>query len=248
MRKLRANLAYDGSDFHGWQSQPKLRTVQDVIQETIDRIINESPIITAASRTDAGVHAHYQVIHLTIENPISLTDLQRAMNALLPEDVAVLAVNEVDESFHARYSVKSKMYLYNIKNASIPDIFFRKYQWHIPYHLNLKDMQDGGNNLVGEHDFTSFRASSCEAKNPIREIFQLSISSHDTVIQIAVSAKSFLHHMVRNIVGTLVEIGRGKLESDDAGKILKAKDRNLAGPTAPPHGLHLLEISYDEDY
>jgi len=250
-RNLRLLLAYDGSGFHGWQRQPDLTTVQACLEEAIARIVAEPVKLYASGRTDAGVHALGQVANFTTSCRIPTANLRRALNDVLPADVRVRAVDEVAPDFHARYAVRSKIYRYRILQADVCPPFLWRYVWHYPRPLDRRRMAEAARTFIGEHDFTSFAAAGAEEEGDlepsmVRTVFSFKILWREQSAMLAydVRGSGFLHHMVRNFVGTLVEVGRGRLRPGDVSRILQARDRTLAGPTAPPQGLCLMRVDY----
>jgi len=268
MRNIKLILQYDGTDYAGWQIQQsqvkrsekskverKIITIQGVLQETIKKITDENTKVLGATRTDAGVHALEQVASFKTHSDLKIDVFKRALNANLPPDIRILDVAECPEDFHPRFSAKSKIYSYIISNVRDYSVFLRRYSWQIPYQLNYNSMQEAARHLIGRHDFSSFRASGCGAKSTVRRIFTIEVSQFFSfefltfrfdipLIKISIEADAFLRHMARNIVGTLVEVGRGKMLPQDVLDILKSRDRDSAGPTAPARGLFLEKIIY----
>ncbi|WP_074904713.1 tRNA pseudouridine(38-40) synthase TruA [Nitrosomonas communis] len=238
-------LEYSGERYHGWQSQPACISIQSELETAISRIANCRVGVVAAGRTDAGVHALYQVIHF--QTPIwrPMSAWVRGVNALLPDDIAVLWAAEVDETFHARYCAIERRYLYYLLNHPIrPGVSQRKVGWfHKP--LELEKMQQAAAMLLGEHDFSAFRTAECQAKDPVRNLTMLEITQNDHFFIFEFRANGFLHHMVRNIVSSLVYIGHGKYPPGWMQLLLQNRDRTLAAPTFSPYGLYLAGISYD---
>lgn len=259
MRNLRLVIAYDGTDFHGWQRQPNLPTVQALLESTLTRLTGGSkePVaLHGSGRTDAGVHASHQVANFKTTSSIPCANLLTALNDLLPSAVRVRDIQEVPESFHARYDVRSKTYRYRILLGSICPPFLARYVYHYPYPLDPRRIAHGAKFLAGEHDFTSFAAApahadddeaSSGASTMVRTIFnwRLILRPRTRLLIYEVRGSGFLHHMVRNIVGTLIEVGRGKLAPEDVVRILATRDRTQAGPTAPPQGLCLVKVEYE---
>lgn len=264
MRNIKLILSYDGSDFFGWQLQPNKRTIQGVVEGALKIILAADVRIYGSGRTDAGVHALGQVANFRTESRIELSGLMRGLNSLLPKDVRVLGLNEVPEEFDSRRWAKSRIYRYIIVKCEVALPFARNYVWHITNDLDIEAMKRAGSVFLGTHDFSSF-AGSEEATgrrdrgekgrysgSKIREVLNFSI--RDGVgsqgltplefIEITIEANAFLRHMVRNIVGTIIEIGRGKRDADGIIEILEVKDRSKAGATAPPFGLYLMEVKY----
>jgi tRNA pseudouridine38-40 synthase len=233
----------------------KIVTIQGILQEAIKKITDENTKVVGATRTDAGVHALEQIASFKTHSKLETDVLKRALNANLPPDIRILDIAECPEDFHPRFSAKSKIYSYIISHAKDYPVFLRKYSWQLPYQLNYDSMQEAARHLIGRHDFSSFRASGCGAKSTIRRIFTVEVSLFSSfefmtfkfdvpIIKINIEADAFLRHMARNIVGTLVEVGRGKMTPQDIVDILKSRDRDSAGPTAPAQGLFLEKIIY----
>lgn len=237
-------LEYDGTNYHGWQIQPHLPTVQSILESTIRQVAQHEVNVTGAGRTDAGVHALGQVASFTTTASLSAQDWQRALNGLLPADIAVLEVESVPEAFHARFEAKSKLYLYRILTRVQRSALSRNKVLHFPHPLDLGPMQEGARLLIGTHDFSSFQGSPTDTENPICTITRTVIERFGDEIRFEVEANRFLKQMVRNIVGTLLEVGRGKLKAGSVAEILAAKDRTKAGPTAPGQGLYLVRVDY----
>jgi tRNA pseudouridine38-40 synthase len=251
-RWLKITVAYDGGAYAGWQSQPDKPTVQDTFEAAWHRLTQETLRVRAAGRTDAGVHALGQVVGLSTETRLSNDDLHRALNALLPNDIAVCTVEDAREGFHATYDAIGKRYRYHIHNGRAPSVFTRHYAWHYPQPLNAAAMHEAGQGLLGRHDFSSFETAGSERPDSIRTIHELTVAqSHVAAslrdansITIDVAGDGFLYNMVRTIVGTLVEVGVGKRDITWPAEVLAAMDRRQAGQTAPPHGLFLAEVFY----
>ncbi len=237
-------VAYDGTAYAGWQIQPTEPTVQAVIESAWHEITREQLRVLAAGRTDAGVHALGQVVSLTSESLLSCDDLHRALNAVLPEDVAIVAVEEAPENFHATYDAKRKTYRYQIHNGRTPDIFNRRYVWHYPQPLDAAAMHTAAQALVGKHDFASFESAGSERPDSVRTLFAVNVARVADRITIEVTGDGFLYNMVRAIVGTLVEVGKGSRDAAWVAEVLAARDRRRAGQTAPPHGLFLVRVEY----
>lgn len=245
MRNIKLTIEYDGTAYHGWQIQPGLRTIQGVMGEKIAQITQGEVSLIGAGRTDAGVHALGQVANFTTESTIDLSSLQRGLNSLLPPDIVVRSAEEAEEGFHARFSAKSKVYEYRILNRSHPSAIRRHFAWFIPHELDLISMRRCGKVLIGTHDFSSFRTSGDENRHSVREVLRLEIERRENdLIIVVLEANAFLREMVRSIVGTLVDVGRGKTSPAEFEEILRARDRRRAGMTAPAHGLFLIEVKY----
>ena len=243
--RIALGVEYDGSQFSGWQSQPDGRTVQDALQAALSGIANEQISIIAAGRTDAGVHALEQVVHFDtgVERPLSAW--VRGVNALLPKSVAVLWAHPVPDEFHARFSAQARSYRYLLINRPVRSaVQYGKVGWfHAP--LDLEPMREAAQYLLGEHDFSAFRAAECQAKSPIKNLAKLDITRQGDMIIFDLTAGAFLHHMVRNIVGCLVYVGKGKHPPQWMQQVLQGRERSLAAPTFAPDGLYLRRITYD---
>ncbi len=243
-RNIRCVLQYKGTAYSGWQVQPNAITVQGILENCLYKITAEKIRVRASGRTDAGVHALMQVINFFTYSTISTQGLLWGLNSLLPKDISVIYVDEVTHEFHARFNAKSKVYTYLLFNSEIPSPFWEEYSWRVFPALDIQAMQMAAQILEGEHDFRSFMGAGSSVKTTVRCIYRLEISPMPPFVLIEVEANGFLKHMVRIIVGTLVEIGHHKRPVDDMETILKACDRNAAGPTAPAKGLFLKAVRY----
>lgn len=244
MRNIKLIIEYDGTDYHGWQYQPNARTIQGVMEERIGRIVNGKVTLSASGRTDAGVHALNQVANFRTESKVSWEALHRGLNALLPSGIVVKEVSEVDLDFHSRYSAKGKVYIYQILNRPYPSALLNRFSWHIRHPLYLERMNGAAAHIVGEHDFSSFRASSCGAPHPVKTVNSALFRQEGDLLVFEIEATGFLHHMVRNIVGSLVDVGMGRRTPEWFKELLHSRDRKLAGVTAPPQGLFLKDVKY----
>ncbi len=245
MRNIKIIVEYDGTCYHGWQRQPNGITIQQVLEEKISTITQEKIKVIGSGRTDAGVHAINQVANFKTKSLIGVSNLLRGINSLLPKDIVVKELSEVDDGFHARYDARSKVYSFNIYNSCIRSALYRNYSWNIYDPLNVNAMREAIILLKGTHDFSSFCGANDDASNHIRTVIDVSIETKgDHMISITIEANGFLRHMVRNIVGTLVDAGKGKLTSTEFLEIMECKDRTKAGMTAPPQGLFLKEVRY----
>ena len=247
--RYKITIEYDGTNILGWQRQLDGPSVQEYLEKALSYLSSDGQEIPVqgAGRTDAGVHALAQVAHFDLEREIADWKLRDALNFHLREQeapVVVLDVEEVDENFNARFSAKGRGYIYRILNRRSPAVLEKDRVWWVPVDLDIGKMQEGAKYLLGHHDFSSFRAAACQAKSPIKTLDKLNISQRGEEIIFEVEAKSFLHHQVRNMVGTLKLVGDGHLAPQDVKRILEAKDRKAAGPTAPACGLYLSKVWY----
>ena len=236
MRCFKLTIAYDGTAYAGWQIQPNQPTVQGTLEQAWQEITGESVSVSASGRTDAGVHALGQVVGVSTATTLSHSQLQRALNALLPDDISVLSVESAALDFHATRDAQRKRYRYQIDNAEYADVFLRRFAWHVPQQLDPDVMHTAGQALVGQHDFTSFASAGSPRTSNVREITQLEVglvTGKGRLIRVEVEGDGFLYNMVRAIVGSLVDVGRRL-----------PQDRSCAGRTAPPHGLALLRVDY----
>ncbi|HZT68124.1 MAG TPA: tRNA pseudouridine(38-40) synthase TruA [Terriglobia bacterium] len=254
MRNIRLLIAYDGADFHGWQRQPHARSIQEELEAKIAQITGSRVALHASGRTDAGVHASGQVANFRTECPIPCEGLAKALNDVLPPAIRVRHAEDVPSSFHARYRAKSKTYRYRILQTAICPPFLARYVYHHPYPLDWCRMAKAARLFEGEHDFTSFAGDDHSEEtirkdsenSNVRRIFssRLELREKLALLVYEVRGSGFLHHMVRNIVGTLLEVGSGKRSPEDIPAILEARDRSKAGPTAPANGLCLVKVEY----
>jgi tRNA pseudouridine38-40 synthase len=251
MRTFKLTLAYDGTDFAGWQWQPRQRTVQGELQKTLKGITQEEIHCAASGRTDSGVHALGQVVSFDSETSLSPAALAKALNAELPEDILVFEVVEAPFRFHAREDAVRKRYRYVVQDGRLPDLFARKYVWHVYQRLDVEKMREAAQALVGTHDFASYESSGSRRLSTERTIYDLLVERRHAEltdrIVIEVEADGFLYNMVRNIAGTLVAVGKGKQPITFAADALAQKDRRAAGMTAPAQGLFLVGVEYGEE-
>jgi tRNA pseudouridine38-40 synthase len=245
MRNIQLILTYDGTDFHGWQRQPGFRTVQQVLEDTLDQLTGAPAATTASSRTDRGVHALAQSVHFLTTSRHSPDTMVRALNALLPADVRVLDAKERPQAFHATLDARSKRYRYAIDNDPIASPFQLRYAWHVRRKLDVVAMAAAGAALLGRHDFHSFETDWPNRTSSVRTILDLQIARAGPSVTIEVEADGFLYNMVRSIAGTLVWVGCGKRPPEWVARVLDAESRTEAGPTAPPQGLFLVAVRYD---
>lgn len=244
MRNIKLVISYDGTCYHGWQCQPDLITVQETLIKAVERIVNHKIKLYGGARTDSGVHAMAQVANFHTVSKIETKNLLRGLNSLLPGDIRIKGVYDVEESFHSRYSARSKTYVYTILNRPFDSPFYTRYVWHIPYPLNVPSMNRAIKYIKGEHDFSAFKKKNESYSSHIRCVLRSGVKKRGDFIYVFIEATGFLRYMVRNITGTLVLIGQGRLKEDSISEILASKDRDMAGPTAPARGLFLKEIYY----
>ncbi|HHY74343.1 MAG TPA: tRNA pseudouridine(38-40) synthase TruA [Bacillus bacterium] len=245
MDRLKCTIAYDGTDFSGFQVQPNDRTVQGDIENALKKLHKGEDIrIHPSGRTDAGVHAHGQVVHFDSSFVIPAERWVIALNTLLPDDIVVTNVEQVDMNFHARYDVVKKEYRYFLLNQKDRDVFRKNHSYHYPYLVNLEKVIEGSKHLLGTHDFTSFCSTKSDKENKIRTIEEIEIKQIGNEIVFRFVGNGFLYNMVRIIVGTLLKVGQGRLSPEDIKGILDKKDRKAAGKTAPAHGLYLWRVWY----
>lgn len=245
MRYFKGIVEYDGTNYSGWQRQRNTpMTIQEKVENALTVITKEPISILAASRTDAGVHAYGQVIGFQMDNKIPTDRIPIALNSILPKNIRIRKVEEVDADFHPRFQTVGKIYQYLIDNDPIQSAFRFQHAYHVPYELDVQAMNEGGQHLIGTHDFTSFRASGCSAKSPVRTVKRINITKTDHLIRLEVEGDGFLYNMVRIITGTLIYVGLGKFPPSQIREMLQARDRTLGGPTAPSQGLYLVKVFY----
>ncbi len=251
MRNFKLTIEYDGTDFRGWQIQnPRHRTVQGEIERVLKKIFKRKIRMIGSGRTDSGVHALGQVAHFKVHSTMTTTQILKAMNSLLPKDIAILKVEEVSSQFHSQYSVRRKTYRYTILNRPIRSVFQKNFCLYFPYQLNLRLMRNEAKSLMGRKNFRSFMANSTsqkqssQRKDTIRRIFKVDIKRSKNFLFVEIEGDGFLYKMVRNIVGTLLKIGTGKLPQGSIKRILKEKNRRLVGPPSPARGLCLMKTTY----
>ena len=248
MSRWRIRIEYDGGPYVGWQRQKNGPSVQQAIEEAIFKFCGEHVRVYGAGRTDAGVHAMGQVAHIDIERPTTADTVRDAINAHLGnEPIAFVDVMAITDDFHARLSACERVYLYRILNRRPPPAIDLGRVWHVPWDLDAAVMHDAAQCLVGTHDFTSFRATVCQAKSPVKTLDAFDVRRVGNEIHLHARGRSFLHHQVRNIVGTLERVGASKWKAADVAAALDARDRRAAGPTAPPEGLALISVAYPDD-
>jgi tRNA pseudouridine38-40 synthase len=241
-------VEYDGGQYHGWQSQTGLRTVQQVLESALSQVASADITLTCAGRTDTGVHATGQIVHFDSEQERPTRAWIHGANSFLPKDVRVKWAQDMPEAFHARFSALSRRYRYVIYNTPIrPALLRSNLTWQYRQ-LDHRLMHEAGQALIGSHDFTSFRSIECQSKTPIRDVFALTVVRRRDLIVLDITANAFLHHMVRNIVGVLMAVGSGRKPLVWVQDVLAAKDRRMGAETAPPYGLYLVSVAYPTEF
>lgn len=246
MRNFKLTIAYDGTSYHGWQTQPGLITIQGIMEDTLAKIIGHKVVVCGAGRTDAGVHAKGQVAHFHADTNHSLEILARALNATLPSDIAIIKIEEVPSSFHAQFDALGKEYRYYIFNQPVRSPFVGKSSLWVSTGLDVEAMREALSLMVGTHDFYSLSVVSEEKKNTIRTISRAEIKSEGDYLLVIIEGDGFLHKMVRRIVGTLLAIGKHKISSDRIPKILQSHNKQLGGKSVPGQGLFLMSVKYGQ--
>ena len=241
---LKLTLEYDGTDFYGWQVQPDHPTIQQAIEDALEKIVGSRVHVQGAGRTDAGVHALGQVASFYCAKEIEPRRLQKGLNALLRPRVVVKSIESVADGFDARRDARSRTYQYRIWARPWPSVFHGRFAWHVYAPLDIAAMERASVCLKGEHDFSSFQAAGCDAANPVRRIYRSGFACEGELLLYNIEATAFLRHMVRNIVGTLAQVGRGEISPAGFYEILQFRNRNQAGPTAPAQGLFLVAVDY----
>ncbi|MGL5677491.1 MAG: tRNA pseudouridine(38-40) synthase TruA [Cellulosilyticaceae bacterium] len=246
MKRIQLIVAYDGSNYHGFAKQKNAVTIQETMEETIYKLTGQRVDVVSSGRTDTGVHAKAQCCIIDIETTIPVERFARAMNARLPKDIVIKDARLVKAEFHPRFMAKKKTYRYQILTSVARDPFIGKYSYFYPYPLDEAKMKAAAACIEGTHDFKCFCAAGSTVVDTTRTVYYIKVSKQDDLIQIDVCGNGFLYNMVRIIAGTLVEVGRGRFKVEDVAEIIKNKDRNLAGPTAPAEGLTLQEVFYED--
>jgi tRNA pseudouridine38-40 synthase len=245
MNRYKLIIEYDGTGLSGWQRQSDTPSVQQHIEESVTKFSQEEVRLHVAGRTDAGVHAYGQVAHFDMKKNMHETKVMGAINQhIKPNKISIVDCVKVDDKFHARFGAKKRYYVYRIINRRAPLALDDGRAWFVPLKLDVEKMKKASSYLLGKHDFTSFRDSQCQSNSPIKTLDEVRIEQKGELIEIYVSAKSFLHHMVRNIAGTLKFVGEGKWDPEYLKEIIEAKNRCSAGPTAPAHGLYFIKVDY----
>lgn len=246
--RMALGIRYDGTDFHGWQHQQGLRTIQGAVEQALSRVANHPVQLYCAGRTDAGVHACQQVAHFDTDAYRSEYSWVFGTNSNLPNDISITWIKFVSKDFHARFSAKMRRYRYVIYNNSVrPGILRHAVAWYFRT-LDADKMHIAGQHLLGEHDFSAFRGAGCQSTSPVRMIYDLSVKRYESMIFIEIAANAFLLHMVRNIVGVLVVIGSGDKPPEWSLEVLHSRERRFAAATAAPHGLYLIDVKYPQEY
>jgi tRNA pseudouridine38-40 synthase len=245
MPRFRLTLEYDGTPFCGWQRQADRMSVQEALEEAIGRMSGETVVTQAAGRTDAGVHALGQVVHFNLAKPWEAFRVREALNFhLRPHPVAVLEAEAVDDNFEARFSATARHYEYRILNRRAPAVIERNHAWQVARPLDADRMNEAAHLILGRHDFTTFRSAECQANSPVRTLDKFFVERHGDTLRVTASSRSFLHHQVRSMVGSLRLVGEGKWSPADFRAALDARDRQRCGPMAPPDGLFLTRVDY----
>ncbi len=247
MRNIKLVIEYDGTAYNGWQRQADVVTIQQVMEDNLSRIVNEKVVLIASSRTDTGVHALNQVANFRTSSQLLLWNLHQGINSLLPEDIVVKDISDVPWEFHSQYHAKSKIYHYRILNHPVRTALGRNTCWWVHHHpLDLAAMRRAAKEILGAHDFDSFCAAQSDVEDRVRTVLQAEFEEEPAgMILFRIEADGFLRHMVRNIVGTLVDIGKGRIPAEDMVRMIEARDRRCAGPAAPARGLCLVEVKYE---
>ena len=242
---FKLTMAYDGTNYHGWQRQKNGITVQEVLEDVLTEIAGESVVVTGCSRTDAGVHARIYVCSFTMQTTIPADKIPFVLNTKFPPDIRAYKCEVMHEGFNARFETVTKAYEYKIVNAPFQNPLMRNFAWHYPIKLDIDKMRNAAKIIQGKHDFASFCAAGSIVKSTVRNLTELTVTKDGDIITVRAAADGFLYNMVRIIVGTLVYVGCGKLSEDDIAELIGKKDRRLSGITAPPQGLALVEVNYE---
>jgi tRNA pseudouridine38-40 synthase len=247
MRNLKLEIEYDGRHYCGWQVQKRQKrkqSIQEVLEKTLRKILQEKIRLIVSGRTDAGVHAQAQIANFKTNSTIAPDKLRLALNGLLPDDITISKIEEARPDFHSRFAVKSKVYRYTILNRRYPSALLKNRVYFYHYPLDIKLMRQEARCLLGRHNFKSFQAADVKERDPLKTIKNIQITKDNDLVYIDIEADGFLYNMVRNIVGTLIEIGRGRFLKGSLKRIVESRNRNLAGPTVPPRGLCLMKVKY----
>ena len=244
IRNIKLTIEYDGKDFNGWQKQSNRLNIQGEIEKAISNVLNEKVDLIATGRTDAGVHSLGQVANFKTSSNMIINKMPIAINSQLKKSIRIISAEEVDERFHSRFDCKKKTYRYIINNSEQGSAVYRNLEYHVPQKLNIDKMRDAIKYFEGEHDFKAFKSSGGSGKTTIRTIYKAEIKQEKNRIIIELTGNGFLYNMVRIIVGTLLDVGTGKISSNQIPKIIESKDRQNAGKTVPPHGLYLVSAEF----
>ncbi len=243
-RNIKLIIEYDGTNYNGWQSQMNGTAIQDIVEGALFQLTGEKVKLTGSGRTDSGVHAYGQVANFFSTSSIPAEKFSFALNTILPKDIIIKKSLEVGSEFHARFSAKGKKYRYLIYNSTHPSALLRNRTFHVFYNLNIAAMKEASSHFIGTYNFEGFMAKGSQVKNTVRTIWETSLEKRDEIIQIEITGDGFLYNMVRIIVGTLIDVGIGRIKTQDISNIIRSCDRKLAGRTAPPQGLYLVEVYY----
>ena len=239
-------MAYDGTNYHGFQTQKNGITIQETVENALEKFLGEKTVIYGCGRTDAGVHAKKYYFNFHTSSTVPADKFPFALKPFLPEDIVLKKGEEVKCDFHSRFNVKKKTYVYKILNSRFPDPFMRNYAFHFPHTLDTEKMKEACEYIKGTHDFKAFMASGGQVKTTVRTVYDLSIVKENDVISVFATANGFLYNMVRIITGTLIAVGNGKLDKEDIKKALENNNRSILGVTVPPEGLYMYDIEYNE--
>ncbi len=246
MRNIKFKVSYEGTRYQGWQKQDSMEnTLQGKLETLISRMCNEKIAVQGSGRTDAGVHARGQIVNFHTNSTMPIEDMMKYMNMYLPEDIVVVDIDEVSERFHSRLNAKAKKYVYRVWNSSVPNVFWRRYVYMVEDTLDIESMRKAAMYFLGEHDFKSFTSNKKGKKSTIRRIDSITIEKEGDMITFTFIGNGFLYHMVRILVGTLLEVGEGKRSADNIPEVMAAKDREKAGMLVPGKGLMLDEVYYE---
>lgn len=244
MHNIKLIIEYDGTGYHGWQSQSNAIAIQDIIEKAISKLTGEHSRLTASGRTDAGVHALGQVANFFTQSSIPPERFSYALNSILPDDIVIKKSEEVPHSFNSRYSAKGKKYRYLIYNSEYPSALLRNRAFHVPQRLDFELMEKASSYFTGTHDFSAFKASGSSTASSVRTVAETSLAKKGEIIEFEITGTGFLYNMIRIIAGTLIDVGMGRISVEDIPGIIESCDRRKAGKTAPAHGLYLVEVHY----
>lgn len=247
MRTIRLTVEYDGTEFYGWQRQTDLTTVQGEIEKALQQITQQDVTIYTAGRTDAGVHGKAQICHFQIDSNHKLKAFKTGVNRFVPNSIAILKAEEVSEHFHARFSAQARQYEFLILNRREPSALWRNRAVHVPYKLDVGKMRTALQDLIGEQDFSAFRSTDCTSSTPMCNMQSMELIEEGDLLRFKIQGDHFLHNMIRIIVGTAIDIGRGKLPVDTYKKMIQTGERNAGGVTLAPHGLYFAGVIYNEE-